>query len=263
MNRSEIFDVVRKLKGSLSKAQVKAGDEIMDAVGEKIVAEFLGMENINSMLTEEKLKKIYPNADTNFLPIINALASKYGINTKERMAMFLAQVIHESGGFKKLRESLAYSPERLVAVFPNRFKTVAQAKAVTSKGQVAIGDSIYGGRMGNGTNNGDGYKYRGGGLTHTTGKTNYTLAQNALIEMGTKNNLVSNPDEIVKPEIAVETAMIFWRDNKINAIADTLGGSKDPNKIKDVVTTATKKVNGGTNGLTERLALFNKALNVL
>lgn len=251
MDRSIIFDQLRKITGKLSSKQVKAGDFIMDKLGEEIMYDLVGLESVE-LLTTEKLQKIYPGADNVFVEEINKFASKYSINTKERMAMFLAQVIHESGGFKKLRESLSYSPERLQAVFPNRFKNVAAAKAVTDKGQVAIGDSIYGGRMGNGTNNGDGYKYRGGGLMHTTGKTNYTIVNKALNEMGTKVDLVTNPDHIIKPEIAVESAMIFWRDNNLNKHAD-----------KKDVTTATKVINGGSNGLKERTNLYNKAMQIL
>lgn len=250
MERADIFNEIRKITGKLSSKQVKAGDSIMNQLGEEIMAELVGLESVN-LLTEEKLQKIYAGADKAFVPEINRLAAKYGITTKERMAMFLAQVLHESGGFKQLRESLNYSAVRLQAVFPNRFKNVAAAKAVTDKGQVAIGDSIYGGRMGNNTN-GDGYKYRGGGLMHTTGKTNYTIATTALNAMGTNVNLVVNPELITSPAIAVETAMIFWRDNKLNAIAD----SKD-------VTKATKVVNGGSNGLKEREALYKKAISVL
>lgn len=252
MDRSIIFDQVRKITGSLSKAQVKAGDEIMNKLGEDILAQLVNAQDNNKILTSDKLLKIYPGADTAFVDEINKLASKYDINTKERMAMFLAQVLHESGGFKKLRESLAYSAERLQAVFPNRFKTVAAAKLVTDKGQTAIGDSIYGGRLGNGSNNGDGYKYRGGGLMHTTGKSNYDIATKALNAMGTKVDLVMNPELIATPSIAIETALIFWRDNKLNAIADT----------KDV-TKATKVINGGSNGLKERTALYNKAISIL
>ena len=251
MERSVIFDQIRKITGKLTNDQVKAGDEIMDDLGEEVMAKLVGISSV-SLLTEAKLQKIYPNADNAFVAEINKFASKYNINTKERMAMFLAQVIHESGGFKKLRESLAYSPERLQAVFPNRFKTVAQAKAVTDKGQVAIGDSIYGGRMGNGINNGDGYKYRGGGLMHTTGKTNYTIVNKALNDMGTKVDLVTTPEHIIKPAIAVESAMIFWRDNNLNKHAD-----------KKDVTSATKVINGGTNGLKERMNLYNKAIKIL
>lgn len=251
MERSVIFDQIRKITGKLTNDQVKAGDEIMDDLGEDVMAKLVGISSVQ-LLTEAKLQKIYPNADNAFVAEINKFASKYNINNKERMAMFLAQVIHESSGFKKLRESLAYSPERLQAVFPNRFKTVAQAKAVTDKGQVAIGDSIYGGRMGNGSNNGDGYKYRGGGLMHTTGKTNYTIVNKALNDMGTKVDLVTTPDHIIKPAIAVESAMIFWRDNNLNKHAD-----------KKDVTSATKVINGGTNGLKERTNIYNKAIKIL
>ncbi len=252
MQRSDIFNEVRKISGSLTGDQVKAGDEIMNKLGEDILRRLVGMKDEKVVLTADKLKKIYPKANLEFVDVINKIAPKYSINTPVRMAMFLAQVLHESGGFNRLRESLGYTPQRLVEVFPSRFKTVAQAKIVTDKGQVAIGDSIYGGRMGNGINNGDGYKYRGGGLLHTTGRNNYTTASKALNANGVKIDLVNKPEDIIKPEIAVESAMIFWKDNNLNSLAD-----------KNMITEATKVVNGGTNGLADRKSLYSKAISVL
>lgn len=252
LNKSDVFDELRKLSGKLTTSQVKAGDLVMDTMGVDLVGQMVGLESKRFVLTESQLKSIYPSANMAFVSSINKFSSKYGIDTSARMAMFLAQVIHESGGFNRLRESLGYTPERLRAVFPSRFKTVAAARAVTIKGQVAIGDSIYGGRMGNGASNGDGYKYRGGGLMHTTGKTNYTIATKRLKESGTDVDLVKNPEKIVEPDIAVETAMIFWVDNNLNKHAD----AKD-------VKSATKVINGGTNGLADRTSLYNKAIKVL
>lgn len=252
LDKSKVFNELRKINGKLTTDQVKAGDEVMDMVGVDLIGQLVGLTVSKFTLTESQLKSIYPSANIAFVSSINKFGSKYEINTSARMAMFLAQVIHESGGFTKLRESLAYTPERLQAVFPSRFKTVAAAKVVTVKGQVAIGDSIYGGRMGNGVSNGDGYKYRGGGLMHTTGKTNYTIATKRLNESGTTVDLVSNPEKIIEPDIAVETAMIFWVDNNLNKHAD----AKD-------IKSATKVINGGTNGLADRTSLYNKAIKVL
>lgn len=252
MKRSEVFDIIRKINGKLTTSQVKAGDEIMDKLGEDIVATLLGASTNTVKVTAEQLLKIYPKADTSFVEPINALASKYGITTKQRMAVFLSQTLHETGGYKSLRESLAYSAPRLVAVFPSRVKTLAVAQQLVAKGQSAIGDAIYGGRYGNGTNNGDGYRYRGGGLTHTTFKDNYAAATKSLKANGSDIDLVANPELIVKPAVAVETAMIFWKDNNINSYAD-----------KGDIKGASKAVNGGTNGLTERINLYNKALAVL
>lgn len=248
VDRAIIFDYIRNVNGTVTADQVKAGDEIMNKVGEAVMARFLG---VGSMLTVEKLQKIYPSANNTFVDAINRYAIQYDINSKERLAAFLAQVLHETNGFNKLRESLAYSAERLRAVFPSRFKNVAAAQNVVTKGQVAIGDAIYGGRLGN-TNAGDGYKYRGGGLMHTTGKTNYQEVQNALIDNGIRVNLITNPELITTPDIAIQSAMIFWHNRNINAIADT----KDITKVS-------RTVNGGDNGLKERTALYKKCLEVL
>lgn len=252
MEKSEIFDQLRKIRGSLTSDQVKAGDEIIEKLGQQILERLVGMSNNNYTLTVAKLKSIYPNADTNFVDSINKIAPKYGVNTKERMAMFLAQVIHESNGFTKLRESLNYRPDRLLAVFPKYVKSLDQAKRLVAAGQVAIADCVYGGRMGNGVNNGDGYKYRGGGLLHLTGKDNYAMATKEIKANGTNIDIVVNPELITTPNIAVETALIFWKKNNLNAISDAKN-----------VTLATKVVNGGTNGLDERTKLYNKAMQVL
>lgn len=253
MQRSDIFNEIRKIKSTLSTDQVKAGDEIMDKLGEDIVAKLIGLSvKPVDILTVDKLKKIYPNANTAFVDSINKYTSKYGIDTKERMAMFLAQVIHESGGFLKLRESLAYTAQRLVQVFPTRIKTVAIATSLVNKGQSAIGDAIYGGRFGNGTNNGDGFKYRGGGLLHLTFKDNYQNATSNLKKEGFDIDLVKNPEKIIEPDIAVLTALIFWKNNNVNIYSD-----------KKDITGATKVVNGGTNGLDERKSLYAKAIQYL
>lgn len=246
--RKAIFDYIRDINGIVTAEQVIAGDNIMNKVGEFEVAKFLG---VGVMLTNKKLTDIYTGANVSFVDAINRYAIEYDINTKERMAAFLAQVLHETNGFNKLRESLAYSAVRLQQIFPNRFKTVAIAQNVVSKGQVAIADSIYGGRLGNNMN-GDGYKYRGGGLMHTTGKSNYAEVQAALKDNGIQVDLINKPELITTPDIAIQSAMIFWHNRNINEIAD----DKDIRKVSITV-------NGGTNGLAERTAIYNKALKIL
>lgn len=248
MSESNVFNELRKITGKLTQEQVDAGNLIISKLGLNTLLKLTGLDNM--ILTQEQLKKIYPGANVEFVDAINTLTAKYQITTKERLAMFLAQTLHETGGYTKLRESLAYSASRLLEVFPSRVKTLSNANAIVAKGQVGIGDAIYGGRYGNGINNGDGYKYRGGGCMHTTFKDNYSTASKAL--NNPKIDLVKNPELIATPEVAVETAMIYWRDNKLNTYAD-----------KKDISGATKVINGGNNGLKERKALYDKALAVL
>lgn len=243
-----IFERLRALLGGkLTQPQVDAANRVLNASGELLVAQMLGISAPSPIvLTVDQLKRIYPSADTAFIPVINQWAAVYEINNKKRMAAWLANMLHESGGFKRLRESLNYTPERLVAVFPARVKTLAQAQVLVKAGQTAIADHIYGGRYGN-TALGDGYKYRGGGLTHLTFKDNYRVYGDAI-----GVDLVANPDLIATPDVAVRTAMEFWKRNGCNALAD-----------RDDFVGLVRKINGGTNGLKERQELFKKCMSTL
>lgn len=248
MQRAEVFAELRKLTGSLTRKQIDSGDAIMDKLGEQVLGEFLGMTSLQ--LTEKQLTAIYPKAKLSVVPAINKYIGLFGIDTKEELAMFLAQTLHESNGFNSLRENVNYSAERLLVVFPKYFKTLADAKATVAKGQVAICDRIYGNRLGNNAN-GDGYKYRGGGLLHLTGRSNYVSVYEEFKKLGFKQfDIVTNSDLIIEPDSAVLSGLVWWSQNNMNSLA------------KDI-TAASKKVNGGTNGLAERKALYAKALQVL
>lgn len=240
-----IFEYLRKISGgSLSQKQVNATNIAIAKASDTTIADMLGLAaETGFTITSRHLIKIYPNADIRFIAEINHYSAQYGITTAKRMAMFLANVLHESNGFMKLRESLAYSAPRLLEVFPTRVKTLANAQAIVAKGQSAIADIIYGGRYGNGTGNGDGFKYRGGGLIHTTFKENYKITGERI-----GVDLVASPERITEPAIAVQSAMEFWQRNGCNALADA-------NNFAGTC----KVVNGGTNGLTERTALYLKA----
>ncbi len=200
-------------------------------------------------VTDESLKKIYKNCSPGFADFINSFAAQYQLNTKADLCAFLANNIHESSGFTSLRENMNYRPARLLEVFPKYFKTLAEATAVVKRGPIAIADVVYGGRMGNGRNNGDGYKYRGGGCNHLTGLDNYTLCS---IGIGLGNQLIDNPDLITQPEYAVKSAYWFWNKNRCSRVANQ--GNFEA---------ACRIVNGGTNGLSERHALHIKAWSVL
>lgn len=210
------------------------------------------------VLTDDKLKAIYKNAKAGFAEHINSNAVKFGIKNKADLCAFLANVIHESGGFTKLRESMNYSPQRLIAVFPKYFKKIEVARSIAGQGQIAIADVVYGGRLGNGKDNGDGFKYRGGGLIHLTFKNNYEIAG---IGIGLGRGLVTNPERITEPEIAVKTAMWYWQKNFCTRYANQ-------NKFLatcQAVNLGASKVGSTTtpNGQDDREAIHKKAWSVL
>lgn len=187
------------------------------------------------------------NDATMWSVMIQKAADQFEINNRLRMAMFLAQVGHESGHFKRLTENLNYSAKRLREVFPKYFPTDAMA-AKYARNPEMIANRTYGGRMGNGDEvSGDGYRYRGRGLIQLTGKDNYRRASSSI-----GIDLVKQPDLVSQPEVACLTAAWFWFTNGCNAMADG-----------DQITNCTKRINGGTIGLDDRKALWNKALRVL
>jgi putative chitinase len=178
---------------------------------------------------------------------LSAILPEYGINTPERVAAFIAQCAHESGGFKFLKENLNYKAESLCKVFPKYFKTLDEARAYEKKPE-KIANRIYGNRMGNGDeSSGDGFRYCGRGLIQLTGKENYSWFA-ASLEIP-----VEEASEYLETfEGAVQSACWFWEENKLNQWADK----------KDILT-LTKRINGGTIGLDDRIKHFNHALHVL
>ena len=185
--------------------------------------------------------------DDKWLAPLEEVFAKYGMNTPERQAAFIGQCMHESGKFKTLQENLNYSADRLHVVWPSRFPTVESAKPYDRNPQ-KIANRVYGGRMGNGTEEtGEGYKYRGRGLIQLTGKDNYVNAAKAL-----DADLVNNPDLVSEPKYAALTAGWFWNKRNLNVEAD----------VKNYIE-MTKKINGGVIGLNERIANINSVLKEL
>lgn len=178
---------------------------------------------------------------------LNAVCEKYEINTKNRKAAFLAQLIHESGGFNFTVENLNYSAKALNAVFKKYFPTEALALEYERKPE-KIANRVYADRMGNGDeNSGDGWKHRGRGLIQLTGKHNYGKFAESI------NKTI---DEVIPyietPQGAVESAAWFWNTNKLNKYCDD----------NDFVG-LTKRINGGTNGLEDRQKYYDKATDLL
>ena len=195
----------------------------------------------------EKLKGHIPDAVIQMIP---ETAAKFQINTPLRLAHFLAQCGHESGGFKATSENLNYSAKGLMGIFKKYFPTEALANAYQRQPQ-KIANRVYANRMANGDEaSGDGFKFRGRGYIQLTGKDNYTRFGNAIGE-----NILSNPD-VVSGKYALLSAAWFWSNNGLNKLAD--GGATDA-----VVTSITKRVNGGTIGLADRIKHFKEYYHLL
>jgi putative chitinase len=195
----------------------------------------------------DKLKGHVPQVVIDSIPEV---ASKFGINTPLRVAHFLAQCGHESGGFKVTSENLNYSAKGLAGIFKKYFPTEAAATPYARQPQ-KIANKVYANRMANGSEaSGDGYKFRGRGYIQLTGRDNYTQFGKAIGE-----DIASNPDK-VSSQYALLSAAWFWSKNGLNKLAD--GGAGDT-----VVTSITKRVNGGTIGLADRIKHFKEYYHLL
>jgi putative chitinase len=177
-------------------------------------------------------------------------AAKFEINTPLRLAHFLAQCGHESGGFKATQENLNYSASGLKGIFSKYFKEAGLAESYQRNPQ-KIASRVYGGRMGNGPEStGEGYKFRGRGYIQLTGKDNYTAFGKAINE-----DMTANPDKVAT-HYALLSAAWFFSKNGLHRMADE--GASDL-----VVTKITKRVNGGTIGLPDRIKHFKEYYKLL
>jgi putative chitinase len=198
-------------------------------------------------LNLSKLKGHIPDA---VIAMIPDTAAKFGINTPLRLAHFLAQCGHESGGFRATQENLNYSAKGLMGIFKKYFPTLALAQAYERKPE-KIANRVYGGRMGNGPeSSGEGYKFRGRGYIQLTGKENYTAFGKSIGE-----DMTVNQDKVSGP-YALLSAAWFFSKNGLHKMADE--GSSDA-----VVTKITKRVNGGTIGLADRIKHFKEYYHLL
>jgi putative chitinase len=202
-----------------------------------------------------------------WLPHVQAAMTRFGINTKNQVAGWLAQTAHESAGYTALTENLNYSADTMAVVWPTRFaeqepdpkrpgKTRAKkdakgknipnrfAQALHRKPEM-IANAVYSNRMGNGNiESGEGWLYRGRGLKQLTGKFNHQQCS-----AGLGVDLVANPDLLLDPQYAAASAAWFWATNKCGPLADS----------GDFVG-LTKKINGGTIGLEDRQKRYKAVL---
>ena len=194
----------------------------------------------------DKLKGHIPDA---VIAAIPDTAAKFNITNVLRLSHFLAQAGHESGQFKSTSENLFYSSKGLLGIFP-RYFTPALAEQY-AKQPVKIASRVYGGRMGNGAEaTGDGYKFRGRGYIQLTGKDNYTAFDKTVPE-----DILANPD-LVSTKYALASAAWFFNKNGLWSICDK-------GADQATVTAVTKRVNGGTIGLPDRIKHFNEYYNLL
>jgi putative chitinase len=174
----------------------------------------------------------------------------YDINTPQRVAAFIAQCAHESGNFRMLKENLNYKAATLRKIFPKYFPSdeIAAQFAAMPNRQEAIANRVYGGRMGNGPEaTGDGWRFCGRGLIQLTGRNNYQAFADSI-----ETDINEIPEYLATFEGAVQSACWFWETNSLNKWADA----------GDILT-LTKRINGGTIGLEDRIKHYNHALHVL
>jgi putative chitinase len=201
----------------------------------------------NTAFNLSKLKGHIPQAVIDQIP---DTAARFGITNTLRLAHFLAQCGHESGGFRAVQENLNYGAKGLLTIFKKYFKTIEKAKAYERKPE-KIANLVYGNRMGNGPeSSGMGWKFRGRGYIQLTGFENYKLFDATVPE-----SIIDSPD-LVATKYALASAGFFFKKNNLWSICDR-GSSPD------VVTSVTKRVNGGTIGLADRQKHFKEYYNLL
>jgi putative chitinase len=190
----------------------------------------------------EKLKGHIPDSVIGQIP---GIQDKFEINTPLRLAHFLAQCGHESGGFKLVQENLNYGAKGLMGIFKKYFPDETTALAYERKPE-KIANVVYASRMGNGDKtSGDGWKFHGRGFIQLTGKDNYVAFGKSISE-----DMAANPD-LVATKYPLASAAWFFNKNGLHKLAD--GGATDA-----VVTSITKRVNGGTIGLEDRIKHFKE-----
>lgn len=196
------------------------------------------------MVNAEQLRKLGIGAD--WVDAFNSTFARFGITTPRQQAAFIGQCGHECGNFRILEENLNYRAETLEKLWPKRFDSTVAAQCARQPKLIA--NKVYSARMGNRDEaSGDGYRFRGRGCIQLTGHANYYHAGQAL-----NVDFVMEPDLVSTPQYAALTAGWFWSTHNCNALAeagDWVG--------------LTKKINGGTIGLDDRIKHTNMALAVL
>lgn len=185
-----------------------------------------------------------PEMADKWVDALNETCERFAIDSPFRIAGFLSNTAHESGGFKFVKENLNYSVASLMRVWPSRFPTVEVAQRYAMQPE-KIANRAYADRMGNGDEaSGDGAKFLGRGLIQLTGKNNYVA-----YSMACDNEALQKPEIVEQPKYAAESAGWFWNVNKLNALADAqdVGGM-------------CRRINGGYNGLDDRQMKYSQIM---
>jgi putative chitinase len=208
-------------------------------------------------LTLSQLRQLLPKNKyvEHWYHALSVLLPDYDINTPRRVAAFIAQCSHESGGFSVLKENLNYKPQALRRLFPKYFPddVIAGQYCAKPNKQEAIANRIYANRMGNGDeSSGDGHRFCGRGLIQLTGRENYQNFANSIEVDGRPLKIEEVPEYLETFEGAAQSACWFWETNNLSRWADD----------GDILT-LTKRINGGTIGLEDRKKHYEHALHVL
>ena len=198
------------------------------------------------MITSNQLEQL--KIDQKWLVPLNETFVKYNISSIAQQSAFIGQCMHESGSFRMLAENLNYSANALMRTWASRFPDIDTAEKYANNPQ-KIANKVYSGRMGN-TEDGDGWKYHGRGLIQLTGKENYANCGNSI-----GVDLIGNPDLLTEPKYACLSAGWFWNKKNLNSLCDPLS---DEN-IKEL----TRRINGGTIGLEDRMAKIRMVYAIL
>lgn len=203
------------------------------------------------MLSADQFKELFPNCKDpdGWVDAMNEVFPKYDIDTPQRIAAFIAQCGHESGGWRTFSENLNYSAKALNAVFPKYFVRAGRDAEEYHRQPEKIANVVYANRMGNGdTESGDGWRFRGRGPIQLTGHDNY-----AAFSKDMDVDAVDNPDIVSEDkEVALMSAIWFWNKNGLNTYAD----------IGDIKT-MTRRINGGYIGLEDRIHHYQEAMHAL
>lgn len=196
-----------------------------------------------------------------YAPLLDEACRRHHISDNtHRLRAFLAQIGHESGDLRHTEENLNYSAEALRRVFPKYFPDGATLRKYARQPEM-IANRVYANRLGNGDEaSGDGWRYRGRGLIQLTGKENYIKAGAGMAGLPAGVTPVGTPDIIAQPRWAAESAAWWWEAHGLNALADGLADKAREHKTFREIT---RRINGGYNGLTERMAIYLTAKEVV
>ena len=198
-------------------------------------------------MNTKQVQTIMPKCPIEWAISMCAAMPQWGITSPARQAAFLGQVAHESAELTRLEENLNYSAQRLMAVWPKRFPTLPDAEPFAHNPQ-ALANRVYANRMGNGDEeSGDGWLFHGRGPLQHTGRSEYA-SRGAALGM----DLVHNPEWLLIPNIGSQAACSYWQSRGLNELADC----NDHEGI-------TRKINGGLNGLDDRIAYVDRGLVAL